>query len=51
MTAEMRLHNGTPTCFLDGKPTFLGYMWCGGPSAEGWAAAEAAKIYAEAELS
>ena len=50
MTAELRLHNGTPTCFLDGKPTFLGYMWCGGPTTEGWDAAEAAKIYAEAGI-
>ena len=50
MTAEMRLHNGTPTCFLDGKPTFLGYMWCGGPSTTEWQAAAAARLYAEAGI-
>jgi len=50
MTAEMKLHHGTPTCFLNGVPTFLGYMWCGGPTVEGWDAAEAAKVYAEAGI-
>jgi len=46
----MELHNGTPTCFVDGKPTFLGYMWCSGPSSKGWDAAEAARLYAEAGI-
>ena len=50
MTARVSLHNGTPTCFLDGKPTFLGYMWCRGPGLDGWEAADAARLYAEAGI-
>ena len=50
MTAEMKLHHGTPTCFLDGKPTFLGYMWCSGPGPGGWEAAESARFYADAGI-
>ena len=48
MAARVSLHNGTPTCFLDGQPTFLGYMLCSGPDLDGWGAAEAARLYAEA---
>ena len=50
MAARVSLHNGTPTCFLDGEPTFLGYMWCRGPGLDGWEAAEAARLYAEAGI-
>lgn len=50
MTATLKMHHGTPTCFIDGEPTFLGYMWCGGPSSTGWDAAEAARIYADAGI-
>ena len=50
MAARIALHNGTPTCFLDGKPTFLGYMWCRGPGLDGWEATEAAGLYAEAGI-
>ena len=50
MTAEMKLYNGSPTCFLDGKPTFLGYMWCSGPNPRGWEAAESARLYADAGI-
>ena len=34
--AEIRSHNGTPTVFLDGKPSFYGVWWCSAPEKEGW---------------
>ena len=34
--AEIKTHNGTPTLFLDGKPTFYGVWWCSAPEEDGW---------------
>ncbi|HTY38491.1 MAG TPA: hypothetical protein VMH23_15340 [Bacteroidota bacterium] len=42
-SAEIRLHNGAPTLFLDGKPLFYGTWWVSPPTQEGWAAFDIAK--------
>jgi len=35
-SAQIKLHNGTPTLFLDGKPAFYGSWWCSAPEVDGW---------------
>ena len=44
--AEIRMHNGAPTLFLDGKPTFYGSWWVSPPTTEGWTASDIAKTNA-----
>lgn len=34
--AEVKLHNGAPTLFLDGKPEFLSVLWVVRPTADHW---------------
>ena len=48
MTAEIKQHNGTPTLFLDGQPTFAGYLWTHPPDPEGYPAAPCARKFSEA---
>jgi len=38
-SAQIKLHNGTPTLFLDGKPAFYGVWWCSAPQVDGWSSA------------
>ena len=33
-TAEIKLHNGAPTLFLDGEPEFLSTLWVVRPAAD-----------------
>ena len=42
-SAEIRIHNGAPTLFLDGKPQFYGAWWVSPPTPDGWTAADVAK--------
>jgi hypothetical protein len=48
MTATMKLYNGGPTLFLDGKPAFDGMMWGSAPEENRYLLKEAAHHYAEA---
>jgi hypothetical protein len=50
MTAQIRVHNGTPTFFLDGKPTFYGLMWGSPPAPDRYPLAECARYYGEAGI-
>lgn len=34
--AEVRLHHGTPTLFLNGEPVFAGIYWVSAPTPTGW---------------
>jgi hypothetical protein len=50
MTAHVKMHNGTPTLFLDGKPAFEGLMWGSAPTPEKYPLKECARHYAEAGI-
>ena len=40
---EIKLHNGTPTLFINGSPMFYGVWWCPAPTAENWVRSEFAQ--------
>jgi hypothetical protein len=48
MTKEIRIHNGAPTLFLEGKPVFYGLMWGSAPEVDSYPNQECARLYAEA---
>lgn len=48
--AQIRKHNGTPTLFMDDRPTFCAYLWERGPSAEGYEQEATARAYARAGI-
>ena len=48
MSAHVKMHNGTPTLFLDGQPAFAGYLWTHVPELDGHPAAPTIRRYAEA---
>ena len=50
MSAKVKMHNGTPTLFIDDKPVFAGYLWSAPPTPEGFPAAADARRFAEAGL-
>jgi len=50
MATVMKLHNGTPTPHIDGRPVFAGYLWGQSPTDEGYPSAPAARHYAEAGI-
>ncbi len=50
MTAEVKLHTGTPTLFLDGRPAFNGLMWGSAPRPDKYSLAECARLYGEAGI-
>ena len=50
MTAQVKIHNGTPTLFVDGQPTFYGLMWGSAPTPEAYALKECARLYGEAGI-
>jgi len=45
--AEVKAHNGTPTFFLDGKPTFYSALWLTSLTPDNWQDAETVKRYAD----
>jgi len=50
LVAEVKLHNGTPTLFLNGEPVFAGMCWVDPPSLEGWRDAEGAAAVAKSGI-
>ena len=40
MTTILKLHNGTPTPFIDGKPVFASFLWGAAPSEDGYSMAD-----------
>jgi len=50
MPIDLRLHNGTPTPFIEDTPIFAGYMWTRTPTPEGWEHASIARQYADAGI-
>lgn len=45
--AEVKVHNNTPTLFLDGAPTFYSALWLTTLTADSWRDAEMVKRYAD----
>ena len=50
VVAQIRLHHGTPTLFLDNEPAFAGMCWVATPTVEGWRDAEYARGVAKAGI-
>ena len=50
MATVMKMHNGTPTPHIDGKPVFAGYLWGHWPSVDEYPAAAATEHYAAAGI-
>jgi hypothetical protein len=50
LVAQVKFHNGTPTLFLNGEPTFAGMCWVSTPSEEGWRDGEHVRAVAEAGI-
>ncbi|MFH1567733.1 MAG: hypothetical protein ABIL09_07005 [Gemmatimonadota bacterium] len=50
MATTMKMHHGTPTPHIDGKPVFASYLWGHSPSVDGYASAPAARHYAAAGI-
>jgi hypothetical protein len=48
MPAEIKLHSGAPTLFLDGRPAFYSLMWGSGPRPDGYPLHACAREYAQA---
>jgi hypothetical protein len=48
--AEVKLHNGSPALWLDGKPVFAAINWVSGPTPEKWAFEEQARKSAAAGI-
>ena len=46
-SAQIKLHNGAPTLFVDGKPAFYGSWWCSAPEVDAWVNAGLGRDYAE----
>lgn len=43
LRAEVKIHNGRPVLFLNGRPTFPGIWWVTAPSSDRWDFSEAAR--------
>ena len=50
LVAEVKVYNGAPTLFLDGKPAFAGMCWVNTPATDGWRDAEGAAAVANAGI-
>jgi beta-galactosidase len=50
VVAEVKLHTGTPTLFLNGEPAFGAMCWVSPPSTENWLDAECAAAAAKAGI-
>ncbi|MEW5902351.1 MAG: beta-galactosidase, partial [Acidobacteriota bacterium] len=50
LTAEVKLHNGAPALFLNGRPAFTGIYWVSSPEKDGWDFAEQARRNAGAGI-
>ena len=49
MKAQIKVHNGVPTLFLNGQPTFASHQWLSShPGPEGFPSAEAVRLFGEA---
>src|SRR5262249_23024569 len=49
MKAEIRPHNGVPTLFLDGQPTFASHQWLSNqPGPSGFPGAECVRLFGQA---
>ena len=50
MTTRIKMHNGTPTPFVDDEPTFASSLWPTAPEPDGYASARVAARFAEAGI-
>ena len=50
LLAQVKSHNGAPTLFLNGRPTFPGIFWVSGPEPDRWDYAEQARRNAGAGI-
>lgn len=50
LTAEIKPHNGAPTLFLNGRPTFAAIYWVAAPEKDSWDFAEQARRNADAGI-
>ncbi len=50
LLAEVKFHNGTPTLFLNGRPTFSSIYWVSAPERDAWEFADEARRNAEAGI-
>ncbi len=50
LVAQVKLHQGTPTLFLNNQPTFAGMCWVDPPAVEGWTGADYAGGIAKAGI-
>jgi len=48
--AQVKMHNGTPTLFLDGQPVFPGMYWVATPEVDKWQDADEARSIAKAGI-
>jgi hypothetical protein len=48
VSTQVKLYNGTPTFFQDGRPEFYGMMWSSAPAPDSFASAECGRLYGEA---
>ncbi len=50
LLAQVQIHNGAPTLFLNGRPSFPGIYWVSGPEPDRWDFAEQARRNADAGI-
>ena len=50
MSAHLKMHCGTPTVFIDGKPVFPTYLWASGPTSTGYEYEATARAYRDAGI-
>jgi len=50
LLAQVKIHNGAPTLFLNGRPSFPGIYWVSGPEPDRWDFAEQARRNADAGI-
>ena len=50
MSAHLKMHNGTPTVFIDGEPIFPTYLWASGPTSTGYEYESTARAYCRAGI-
>ena len=50
MISRVKMHNGTPTLFMENHPAFAGYLWASAPTTEAYPVADVARAYADAGI-
>ena len=50
LLAQVKVHNGTPTLFLNGRPSFPAIYWVSGPEPDRWDFAEQARRNSDAGI-